>query len=334
MLSSLNNCYCFIYVYLNLKIKLRFRTMKTYNDDPGVLFFFGKYNENLKHQVTQEQLSKSTLTKYKTIRNRVSEFISDRYNEEDLEFSEIRRSFANDFHDYLVEKKRLANNTAVIYIEMVAKIFRIAQSRGLLDFDITDFYSHQKVENYGVDYLTIYEMDDIEEVQLETVEEKTVRDLFMFSCYTGLSYERLKELNVMDDLEIDEEGTYWVYVERGYFRDELVVPLNIDGEDIIDQYEEVREANDSVNIFPISFPNSIQSTLLEIACKAGIKRHIDFNMAQYTFALTYAVRNNFSTKLIRNILGNSASMKTKHLQEQSASELVSSFDISNDVYRN
>lgn len=302
--------------------------------ESGLLSIFDEHNDQLEKEVRQGKLAKSTWSKYRTIRSRFSEYISDRFNKEDLEFSEIRRSFANDFHDYLTEDRRLSNNTAVTYVEMIAKIFRIVRRKGLIDFDITHYYSHQKKENIGVDYLTIDEIYNLEDVELDTVEQKRVRDLFLFSCYTGLSFERLKELNVIDDLDIEEDGTHWVYIERGYFWDELVVPLNFDGEGIIDLYEDERIANDSIMVFPFSFPDSIQNILIEISVKAGISRRLDFDIARHFFALTYAVENNYSNKLIRNVLGDRINMKTKQIQEGSDSELVKLFDISNDVFRN
>lgn len=287
----------------------------------GLLSIFDDHNEELHQRVAAGEVAKSTLTKYMTIRKKVASYILEEFKKEDLAVTKIRKSFCDEFHSYLIELEGLKHNTAVTYIEMLAKIFRVAVDTDLMPRDVFKYYSHIKSKKSNLDYLSSDELHRIEGINFQTGIQKQVRDLFLFSCYTGLSYEELKRASIRD-IASQENGLQWLFAKRGKSWDERVTPLLADAVYIIEQYKEMRESECSQKIFPFPFPNSTKEALIDLGRKAGIDRKFDFTIARYTFSLTYAVEYELPTELMSSILGGNLVEKTDQYQDKLSLEVI------------
>lgn len=59
---------------------------------------------------------------------------------------------------------------------------------------------------------------------LDTPKRYLVRDLFLFSCYTGISYGDMCRLT-QDDLETAEDGAVWIKTKRKKTKIDYDLPL-------------------------------------------------------------------------------------------------------------
>ncbi|WP_234567505.1 tyrosine-type recombinase/integrase [Rhodohalobacter sp. 614A] len=279
----------------------------------GLLSIFDEHNEQLEKEVHQGNLAKSTWVKYRTICSRLSEFFLDRFKKEDLKFSAIKRSFSNDFHDYLVHDRKMAHNTAVTYVEMLGKIFRLAIQKNLIRFNPSDFYSHSKKEN-SIDYLSKEELEAIRRTDPSDEILQLVKDIFLFSCYTGLSFEEIKAVST-NHIQKEADSSMWLYVSRGDSWEPRKIPVLKEAQGIIDKYNKSRLVADTTLLFPERMPPSTGKHLNKLARLAGIMRALPFVLGRYTFATTVALEYRLPTNVADDVLGQKAIEKTDPYQQ-------------------
>jgi hypothetical protein len=209
---------------------------KSINNAPGLLSIFDEHNQILEQQVFENEKSKSTLTKFSTIREKVAKYIAEKYNQNDLAFSKINKSFCNDFHDFLTRNKKIAHNTAVTYVQMLGKIFRIAIQTKLINSDPSFFYNQTKKKKIA-EYLSLKEVDAFQKAFQTNREQSLVKNLFLFSCFTGLSYEELKTISTDHIVEV-ADSTLWLFVSRSLSYGTRRIPILEETQEIIDIYED------------------------------------------------------------------------------------------------
>lgn len=137
--------------------------------------------------------SKTTYYKYKCVYRHLENYINDRYNRKDLSFKELDREFLTGFHQYIMHDEGHKKNTAWIYMIALKHILMLARSRGYL---AKDFFANYKLHSEFVprNYLSIDEIQKLIRLELTDPTILLVRDAFLFSCFTGLSYVDLRML--------------------------------------------------------------------------------------------------------------------------------------------
>src|SRR5690606_2241175 len=105
-----------------------------------------------------------------------------------------------------------SNNTAVKYIKNFGKIIRICLANGWLK---TSPFLNYKAKIRQVDrvLLTEEELERIARKGFVSARLEQVRDIFMFSCFTGLAYVDVKELKTTDIAQ-GIDGEQWVFKHR------------------------------------------------------------------------------------------------------------------------
>ena len=263
------------------------------NQSLGLLSLFDQHNESLKIQIVDHELSKSTLTKYKTVRRRVAEFIEERFSKTDIKISDAPDSFYNDLHEFLVFENNINHNTAVTYIEMLGKIFRLAVDYDLIIKNQLPTYHYKKRKVPSSDYLSIRELNKLDQLTFDPGKYRETYLLFLFSCYTGVSHTEMKYLNTEDVVEEQDEEDLWLAGEGIEHWEIRYVPLCIEAEGIVDMFEKIRLEKDSELLFPIETPHKHEEVLIEIAQLAGIHRPVTFDTAINTFYYSYSEHMNY-----------------------------------------
>ena len=122
-----------------------------------------------------------------------------------------------------------------------------------------------------------------------------VKDVFLFSCYTGMSYSDLSK-----DFEVQKEGEdYWIIENRQKTDEGFMVYLTQDALRILRKYDDR---------LPVLTNQRMNSYLKEIADVCGIKKRLTFHMARHTCAV-YLLNKGVPLEVVSRILGHS-SIKT------------------------
>ena len=262
----------------------------------GILELFGRHNDEFAAKVGFSR-TRETYARYQVVLRHLTEFIRKRYRREDIPLTEIRASFINGFDSYLRSGRRLAPNTVWGYMIVLKHIFALARNEGLML--INPFASY--INSYtGVDrgYLSEEDLMKLMDAVPQTRVEEQVRDIFIFSAFTGLSYIDIKNLTD-NNIKRFFDGNMWIVIRRhkthveSYIR-LLDVPLRLVG-----KYSGTVPGG---LVFPVPSNNCCNVNLQNLAGRCGIAQHITFHVGRHTFA-TLALNRGMPVETLSRILG-------------------------------
>src|SRR5690606_9065714 len=154
------------------------------------------------------------------------------------------------------------------------------------------------------EYLEEDELEAIENKEFKIIRLQWIRDLFVFSCYTGLAYVDTMNLTP-DNISIDVEGEYWIITTRqktGLPLRILILPKALE---IIEKYRSHPRALEKGTLFPVISNQKLNSYLNEIADLCEIKKNLTFHLARHTFATTVTLCNGVPLETVSKMLGHS-----------------------------
>jgi site-specific recombinase XerD len=230
-----------------------------------------------------------TLERYKTSLKHTKEFLHWKYNISDIEINKIDHSFVTEYEFFLRSVRKCANNTAVKYIKNFKKIVKICISNGWLDKDPFANYK-AKIREVERDYLTQEEVQDIYSKVFVTERLNLVKDIFVFSCFTGLAYIDVKNLTV-SNISLGIDGGKWIFTHRQKTETASRIPLLPIPEELILKYADHPQCINEDKLLPILSNQKMNSYLKEIADVCGIKKDLTFHIARHTFATTVTLTN-------------------------------------------
>jgi hypothetical protein len=123
----------------------------------------------------------------------VQDFLKLQYNLSDIPVDKITFKVLNDFEYYLQSIRKCGNNSAIKYIKNLGKVVRICIGNGWLTFDPYTNYKPKTKKTHRT-VLTKKELIRLTGKQFSVERLSLVRDIFIFSCYTGLAYIDARKL--------------------------------------------------------------------------------------------------------------------------------------------
>ena len=190
-----------------------------------------------------------TLERFKISLKHLQEFILWKYNMNDISINKIDYAFVTDFEFYLRSVKKCNNNTAVKYVRNFRKIIKICLDNDWLDKDPTTRYEG-KMKEVERDFLTEEELLKIYNKKISSERLQLVRDIFIFSCYTGLAYIDVKGLK-KDHIGIGIDGEKWIFKNRQKTDTKSKIPVLPIAQEIINKYESHPKCLNEDTILPI-----------------------------------------------------------------------------------
>ncbi|HVT85407.1 MAG TPA: site-specific integrase, partial [Chitinophagaceae bacterium] len=165
------------------------------SDKPRMLFeIFQHHNDQLKDFIKAGEFAPGTLERYKTSLQHTREFIRWKYNLTDIDIKKLNYEFVTDYEYWLKTVRNCNHNTTMKYIGNFKKIINICRKKGWLNQD--PFFGFRMTKKEVIrEVLTDVELNTIANKSFATDRLTQVRDIFLFSCYTGLAYSEVKNLN-------------------------------------------------------------------------------------------------------------------------------------------
>jgi len=146
-----------------------------------------------------------------------------------------------------------------------------------------------------------------------------VRDIFLFACYTGLSYIDLYNLNIKN-IQKGNDGLQWIYIKRHKTDIPSNVPILPYALYILDIYKKHKNTN---RIFPMISNQKTNKSLKEIARLCGFNKKLTFHSARHTFATTITLTNGVPIETVSKMLGHN-NIKTTQIYAQVIESKISS----------
>ncbi|MFT3920516.1 site-specific integrase [Cloacibacterium sp.] len=270
---------------------------------------FQEHNDKVEALVGQD-FAPGTLERYKTSLKHTQEFLNWKYKVSDIDITKIDHVFIMDYDFWLRSVRKCANNTAVKYIKNFKKIIRLCMANGWLSKD--PFLGYKaKLKVVERPYLTKEEIQAIYEKEFASDRLNQVRDIFLFSCYTGLAYVDVKQLS-KSNINIGIDGDQWIFTRRQKTDTSTRVPLLPLAQELVLKYENHPQCVNSDVLFPILSNQKMNSYLKEIASICGINKDLTFHIARHTFATTVTLSNGVPIESVSKMLGHTNIKTTQH----------------------
>ncbi|GAA4337858.1 site-specific integrase [Mucilaginibacter gynuensis] len=270
-------------------------------EPPKMLSDAWNYHTNQIAGLIGKDYTMGTLQKYKTVFKVLKRYILLKKQVEDLPLNELDYKFVRDFDHYLKTDYGVKINTAVQMVKKLRTIIKIAYEIGWISRDPFIAYRarHEEVHR---EYLNSFELHELATKRLKRKRLIMVRDLFLFSCYTGLSYADTVKLKRSDILK-GEDGGLWIQTYRMKNNNRVRIPLLSPALRLIEHYKDYPRVLDENFILPKVSNQKANAYLKDITAMLGWTKRLTFHCARHTFATTVTLTNGVPIETVGQMLG-------------------------------
>jgi site-specific recombinase XerD len=290
-------------IYL-LKEKLTGRKQRN-----QLLEIFDSVITSIKEKLNSDY-SYSTLKHYRTTRVRVENFINITYHRSGFSLEKVDYQFLNAFDIFLKSKVKVCSNTAWGYHKDLKKILNDAVAMGFLSKNPYETFKVKPLKG-NRDFLTIEEVHTLMQKELTIARLSVVRDIFVFSCLTGLSYADMAKLGPQH-LHQGDDGEKWIIIDRTKTDTRCQIPLLPKAKSILTKYANNPVCRSKGLLLPVHSNQKMNSYLKELADICGISKNLTMHLARHTFATSVTLNNGVPLETVSKILGHN-SVKTTQI---------------------
>ena len=228
----------------------------------------------------------------------------------DIDITKIDHAFVTDYEFWLRSVRNCNNNTAVKYIKNFNKIIKLCLANDWLNKNPFANYK-AKVKEVERVYLTETEIQSIIEKNFKSERLSLVRDIFLFSCFTGLAYIDVKNLT-KSHINHGIDGEQWIFTHRQKTESASKIPILPVTQMIIDKYDNHPQSTNEDKLLPILSNQKMNAYLKEIAAICEINKELTFHIARHTFATTVTLTNGVPIESVSKMLGHKNLRTTQH----------------------
>lgn len=274
-----------------------------------LIMIFEDHNKRMSELVGKEY-SNNTFKKYETTLSHTKEFLKYQYNLNEIQIKRVDIAFINNFDFYLRKEKNCNNNSTIKYIRNFGKIIKQSFANGWIEKDPFLHYKG-KVKEIDRTYLSEEEIQAIMNKDFGTDRLSLVRDIFLFSCFTGLAYIDVKNLT-KSHINLGIDGEKWIFTHRQKTESASKIPILPVTQMIIEKYANHPQAVNQDRLLPILSNQKMNAYLKEIAGVCNINKELTFHIARHTFATTVTLTNGVPIESVSKMLGHKNLRTTQH----------------------
>lgn len=257
-----------------------------------------EHNEQFEKQIGIKY-SQGSYKNYKTTLKYLIEFVKSFFSKTDIPLDKMDYKFCENYFSFLTTKKQCNTNGANKQLQRVKKIVNYAIKLGYINSNPIASYSLQFKPARKIP-LSMEEIDRLVKLNLERKTLSQVRDIFIFQCYTGLSYSDIKRLR-SSDIEKDGKGVLWIKMERQKTEIEFSVPLLKPATKLVESYLKTNEGD--FYLFPVLSNQKMNDNLKVIQEIAGLSKNLTTHIGRHTFATTVTLNNDVPIETVSKMLG-------------------------------
>ena len=251
-------------------------------------------------------LKVGTMKNYYTTERYLQKFLRKK-RIKDIYLKQLNFRFITDFEHYLRTYKNskkqlmLSNNGVMKHLERFKKMINLAIKLEWMHKN--PFSQFQlKYDKYDRAYLNERELGLLESTEFTSERLQKIKDCFVFSCYTGLSYIDVKELTE-NNIVKGVDNNNWIYTKREKTDEQVKVPILPKAWAILEKYKAKKQLDVTTSLLPISSNQKTNTYLKEITKACGIVKNISFHVARHTFATTVMLSNGVPIETVSKLLG-------------------------------
>jgi len=289
----------------SLRLRLEGKHAKT----KMLIEVFRDHNEKLK-QLINKDVAPGTLERYETALSHTVTFLQWKFKTSDINIVDLNFEFATELEFWLKSVRNCSHNTSVKYISNLKKIINICLKNAWLQKDPFIGYKMNKRDVIR-EILSQEEIDLITTKIFPTDRLSVVRDIFLFSCYTGLAYADVKKLK-RSEVATGVDGQKWVFTQRKKTETSSRIPLLKPASKILQKHENNPLCINKDVLLPTPSNQKMNAYLKEIADLCGLSKKMTFHTARHTFATTITLSNGVPIETVGKMLGHRNLKTTQH----------------------
>jgi site-specific recombinase XerD len=251
-------------------------------------------------------LKPGTLKNYFTTERYIQRYLKNKLKTNDVYLKQMSYKFIIDFEQFLrtgksINRSQPLNNNGVMkHLERLKKMMNLALRLEWVEKDpfvrfSLKFTKHQRA------FLSQSELEILESGQLSKEMHQNTRDVFVFACYTGLSYIDVKLLSD-EHIVRGIDGDYWIFTKREKTDEAVKIPILDKALEILKKYDKDLEVKKE-KLLPVFSNQKINKYLKEIAVILNIYKKLTFHSARHTFATTVTLSNGVPIETVSKLLG-------------------------------
>ena len=243
----------------------------------------------------------ATLRRYRVGLKKVKMFMKHQYQRADMPLDQLNRRFITEFEHFLKTVEGIQHNTSMNYIKYLKKTVLLALSYEWLDKNPFVGIKHS-IREVTREFLSTEELARMVEKPFSIRRLDEVRDIFVFSCYTGYAYADVLKLTP-DHILTGINGKKWIMTQRIKTETRSNVPLLPPALAILAKYAQDPECLAKERLLPVKSNQKMNAYLKEVADMCGITKPLTFHIARHTFATTVTLTNGVPIETVSSMLG-------------------------------
>ena len=240
-----------------------------------------------------------TQKRYRKYEIAIAHFLEHGDIKPDMLVAEIRNQHILDFKHYMMSDN-FEPGTIAGFLQCLKSVFLFGLRNELTrNNPFTGYKIGRKTKD--VRFLTEEEVQRIKAKEMPSPGLENVRDLFLFQCYTGLSFCDMALLEPKD-FQSNEEGVLYLRKNRKKTGVEFFIVLLPDAINIARKYDFHLPliSNQRYNIY-----------LKEIGALCGIDKPMHSHIGRHT-AATYLLNRSVPMEMVAKVLGHRTTLQTRH----------------------
>jgi site-specific recombinase XerD len=277
----------------------------------GIIEVMERHNKFFLRKVNAEERSKASYQKYERSKELLITFMKKQYGIEDISLIEITSGYVYNLESFLKYesefkgKTGIQNNSVVKYMRMYKTACNYNVRMSVIDKNPFNLYDG-KLHVTDAIFLTQEELNLIENKKFSIKRLEKVKDVFLFSCYTG--YAPVDAANLTsNNIFQDNNDNFWIMTNRAKTGIRANVPILPPTLSIINKYQNLQ-----IGLIPKISNQKMNAYLKEIADLCGIDKHLTWYVARHTFATTVTLGNGVRIENVSAMMGHTNIKQTQH----------------------
>lgn len=283
---------------------------KEVSGDKYMLMDVFKHHNDQMAALVGSEYAPGTLERYITSYKHTQSFLEWKYQVSDIDIARLNYEFISEYEFWLKSVRKCDHNTTMKYLSNFRKIVKRCLLNGWLQKDPFMGFKMPKREVERT-ALTEKELQEMTSKTFSAERLTLVRDIFLFSCYSGLAYADVKKLR-RTDIIIGVDGEKWISSKRQKTDVTARIPLLPPALAILEQYRNHPACIIEDRILPILTNQKMNAYLKEIADLCGIAKNLTYHIARHTFATTVTLSNGVPIETVSKMLGHRNLKTTQH----------------------
>lgn len=235
-----------------------------------------------KRQSVGVLIVQTTYTHLNRAYRHLKEFVQYKYGVTDIPFTQVDFDFIESYVYYLKINLQFNPNSTNNTIKPLRKVVMRALNKGLMHQDPFFGYRPQRI-TITRKWLSMDEIERLMQIDMKHESSNFIRDMFLFSTFTGLAYVDLKNLR-HDNIVRQENGKQWIVLNRQKTGSVSNIPLLDIPLRLIEKYRNTAFAGLDGKVFRLRTIENADIQLKKIAQAANIDKRLTYHMARHSYA--------------------------------------------------